>query len=90
MAKATTQFVCQSCGTAHRKWNGQCSDCGGWNTLVEESGLTASGPPSKSLGAARGRKVELSPLSGSEPAPPRLSSGIAEFDRVLGLSLIHI
>ncbi len=84
MAKSTVQYVCQSCGTAHRKWNGQCSDCGGWNTLVEETGLTSSGPPSKSLGAARGRKVELSPLSGSEPAPPRLSSGIGEFDRVLG------
>ncbi len=84
MAKASTQYVCQSCGAVHRKWNGQCSDCGGWNTLAEESGLTASGPASKSLGAARGRKVELSPLSGSEPVPPRLSSGIAEFDRVLG------
>ena len=84
MAKTSTQYVCQSCGAVHRKWNGQCSDCGGWNTLAEESGLTASGPASKSLGAARGRKVELSPLSGSEPVPPRLSSGIAEFDRVLG------
>ena len=84
MAKASVQYVCQSCGTSHRKWNGQCSDCGEWNTLAEEKGLTASGPASKSLGAARGRKVELSPLSGSEPVPPRISSGIAEFDRVLG------
>ena len=84
MAKSANQYVCQSCGAVHRKWNGQCSDCGGWNTLTEEAGLSASGPASKSLGPGRGRTIDLAPLDGAEPAPPRLSSGIGEFDRVLG------
>jgi DNA repair protein RadA/Sms len=36
MAKAKTIYVCQACGTQHPKWQGQCSGCGVWDTLVEE------------------------------------------------------
>ena len=35
MAKARTQFVCQTCGATYHKWAGQCRDCGEWNTMVE-------------------------------------------------------
>ncbi|MFN2243933.1 MAG: DNA repair protein RadA, partial [Anaerolineae bacterium] len=35
MAKARTQFVCQTCGATYPKWAGQCRDCGEWNTMVE-------------------------------------------------------
>ncbi len=34
--KEKTVYVCQDCGTGHIKWQGQCSGCGAWNTLVEE------------------------------------------------------
>ena len=88
MARAATRYVCQSCGTAHTKWAGQCSDCGGWNTLTEE-GAQSAGPPSKSVTAGKkGRKVELSSLSAKEPPPVRVCSGIGEFDRVLGDGLV--
>ncbi|HBJ91922.1 MAG TPA: hypothetical protein DDZ43_03495, partial [Hyphomonadaceae bacterium] len=43
MAKTTTQFICQSCGTVHSKWNGKCEGCGEWNTLVEETISAAPG-----------------------------------------------
>jgi len=36
MAKVKTTFVCQNCGTKRSKWEGRCSDCGEWNTFVEE------------------------------------------------------
>ncbi len=36
MAKIKKQFFCKNCGTAHTKWNGKCSACNEWNTLVEE------------------------------------------------------
>jgi DNA repair protein RadA/Sms len=36
MAKVRSKFVCQSCGTSHAQWLGQCSQCKEWNTLVEE------------------------------------------------------
>jgi len=83
MARASVRYVCNSCGTTHTKWAGKCSDCGGWNTLAEEVSASA-GPPSKSLGSGKGRRIELSSLSASEPPPVRVQSGIGEFDRVLG------
>ncbi len=84
MARAATAFVCAECGATHRKWSGRCDACGAWNSVVEDPGLSASGPPSKSLGAVRGRRTALVPLSGAEAAPPRLATGDDEFDRVLG------
>jgi DNA repair protein RadA/Sms len=83
MAKSSLVYVCTSCGAAHAKWAGRCDACGAWNTLVEDTGLSVAGPPAKSLGPA-GRRAALVPLSGDEPAPPRLNTGDAELDRVLG------
>src|SRR3546814_17840566 len=37
MAKAKRQYICQNCGAATYRWQGQCADCGEWNTLVEEA-----------------------------------------------------
>lgn len=36
MAKTKSRFVCQNCGSVSPKWMGKCSECGAWNTLVEE------------------------------------------------------
>jgi DNA repair protein RadA/Sms len=88
MARTVTPFVCAECGAAHRKWAGRCDACGAWNTLVEDPGLSAAGPPAKSLGPARGRRTALVPLSGAEAAPPRLTTADAELDRVLGGGLV--
>ena len=35
MAKQKTAFVCNDCGSDYGKWQGQCSDCGAWNTITE-------------------------------------------------------
>jgi DNA repair protein RadA/Sms len=88
MARTATQFVCRECGAAHRKWAGQCGECGAWNTVEEDAGLPSAGPAAKALGAARGRRVALGELGGGEAAPPRGLSGIAELDRVLGGGLV--
>jgi DNA repair protein RadA/Sms len=84
MSKAAPQFICQSCGAAHKKWAGRCDACGAWNSVHEESALSV-GP--KSIGA-KGRTIPLSDLASTEPLPPRTSSGIGEFDRVLGGGLV--
>ncbi|MEM6661781.1 MAG: DNA repair protein RadA [Pseudomonadota bacterium] len=88
MAKTAPSFVCRECGAAFRKWAGQCSECGAWNALEEDAGLSAAGPASKSLGQSKGRQMVLTPLSGDEAPPPRGASGIAELDRVLGGGLV--
>ena len=36
MAKVKTTYYCQNCGAQHAKWQGQCTSCREWNTLVEE------------------------------------------------------
>ena len=88
MAKVAISHVCRDCGATYRKWSGRCDACGAWNSIEEDQGLSAAGPASKTLGARKGRAVPLSPLSSEETPPPRRSSGIAEFDRVLGGGLV--
>ena len=87
MAKpATPSFACTACGALHRKWVGRCEGCGAWNTLHEEAPLSA-GPAGRAM-AARGRSVPLSALTDAEAPPPRVPTGLAEVDRVLGGGLV--
>jgi len=84
MARSKIQYICQNCGTIHARWAGKCDSCGEWNTLAEEgtNGGIGSGP---AKGATRqGRAVALTNLSGDIEDAPRISSGIAELDRVTG------
>ena len=87
MKSAKPVFVCQECGAQAPKWLGRCDECGAWNAFVEER------PPAAGAAAAGGaNRYSLAGASGSaqlyaevslEPHP-RLSTGIDEFDRVLG------
>jgi DNA repair protein RadA/Sms len=87
MAKAaTTVYVCQKCGNQSRKWLGKCPDCGEWNSFVEERARVAA---KKEGAASRGGFTmrEVKPVAYTEiesQDDARVSSGIAEFDRVLG------
>ena len=87
MAKApATIYVCQKCGAQSRKWLGKCPDCGEWNSFVEERARVAA---KKEGAAARGGFTmrEVKPVAYAEiesQDDARVSSGIAEFDRVLG------
>ena len=81
-------FTCNACGSVYSKWSGRCDNCGEWNSITEDEGISA-GPEKKTLGAARGSKIELTDLATSETPPPRASSGIEELDRVLGGGLVQ-
>ena len=74
-------FTCQSCGCQSPKWLGRCPDCGTWNSFVEEK---RSAGPKKIVPISRGgaRVVALGEVSTEES--PRVVTGDAEFDRVLG------
>ncbi len=86
MGKAAA-FTCSACGAATSKWAGQCEACGAWNTIVEAAPLT-SGPGSRTMGAQRGNKLELTDLATRGTPPERTMSGVAELDRVLGGGLV--
>src|SRR5215475_4938868 len=81
MSKRNLSFVCQNCGAAFSRWQGKCEACGEWNTLSEEGGDRSGGPGRK---PGRGRLFALEALAGEAHDAPRLSCGIAEFDRVTG------
>ncbi len=86
MAKPKKSFVCQACGSQANRWQGQCPDCGEWNTLVEEAAATTFSQ--KHDLSSGGSPMLVESLAGSEALPSRLASGIAEFDMALGGGLV--
>jgi DNA repair protein RadA/Sms len=85
MAKSKEIYICQNCGAAAPKWQGQCAACGEWNTLVAEL-LTAN--PRKSSQADRVQNDASSLAAVAAAESPRLSTGSGELDRVLGGGLV--
>ncbi|MCR5289891.1 MAG: DNA repair protein RadA [Treponema sp.] len=86
MAKkaGTITYKCSQCGYSQPKWLGRCPECGNWNTLEEYIQ-----DPNATTPAGRGTEtaIKIKPIllssvqaSGNE----RLSTGIQEFDQVLG------
>ncbi|WP_419825726.1 DNA repair protein RadA [Sphingomonas sp.] len=88
MAKAQRRYVCQACGGVSSRWQGQCGDCAEWNTLVEEAPAVVTPFAAKHDLRRGGRTIDLVALDTDVPSPPRVSTGIAEFDRTLGGGLV--
>jgi len=81
MSKRHLTFVCQNCGAAYGRWQGKCEACEEWNTLSEEGAERPAGPGRK---PGKGRLFVLDSLAGGAEDAPRLPTGIAELDRVIG------
>lgn len=88
MAKSKgTVFFCQNCGYETPKWMGQCPGCHEWNTIVEETVVTKSGgSKAKSFRYSNSKVATLSSVETLENS--RISTGINEFDRVLGGGIV--
>ena len=81
MAKQKTTYTCTECGGQTPKWQGQCPSCNAWNTLVET--IAPSGGAHRFQSLAKSAPVQR--LADIEAADvPRFSTGVGEFDRVLG------
>ena len=87
MAKARIRFVCQNCGAVTHRWQGKCESCDEWNAIVEDGATapTRSGGGSNSI---RGRIIDLQPLNGASSDSARITTGVSEFDRVVGGGLV--
>ncbi len=85
MAKSTSSFVCQACGSVTNRWAGKCEACGDWNTVVEEAGREAV---PKGLKAGKAASLEWQTLGSAEGDEARVSTSITELDRVLGGGLV--
>jgi DNA repair protein RadA/Sms len=84
MAKLQKRYVCQACGSVSSKWAGQCTDCGDWNSIIEDAGAAVTPFAQKHSLQSGGRALDLSGLDSSTPLPARMASGIGELDRALG------
>ena len=87
MKTPKTVFACQECGAQSPKWLGRCAECGAWNSYVEERQL----PERATAGAAVAARYSLAGVAGPQlyadidtVVAERISSGLGEFDRVLG------
>jgi DNA repair protein RadA/Sms len=81
-----TVFICQSCGYQAAKWLGRCPECGAWSSLAEEA--VPTGPVAECQLPPRRRGPQS--LLGLQAGPEiRQITGITEFDRTLGGSVVH-
>ena len=80
--KTKTIFSCQSCGAQSPKWLGRCSDCGSWNTFVEEDFTAPVSKSKERFSLYKDEPVLLRDVE--EKEEPRLKTNIHELDRVLG------
>lgn len=89
MGRASSSFVCQSCGQVERKWHGKCPGCGEWNSLVEEQ-ITQSSQKARGRPAPGGHKGgRAEPITEIEQKKtPRVPLGLEELDRVMGGGLV--
>jgi DNA repair protein RadA/Sms len=86
MAKPKRRYLCQACGSVAQRWQGQCADCGEWNSLAEEAPETVFSARHDLSGG--GRTIRFEPLDAPSERLQRRSTGLAEFDRALGGGLV--
>jgi DNA repair protein RadA/Sms len=85
--KQKTLFVCQECGAQSQKWLGRCAECGAWNSLVEERAAVETPAQTSDIAKRYSLAVTAGPQLYADIdtlVAERLTTGIDEFDRVLG------
>lgn len=88
MAKQRSMYICSECGYESGKWYGKCPGCGEWNTMNEETPAVKSTGTKRSSGGYASRPLKrLSEIT--EDVERRISTGIHEFDRVLGGGIVE-
>jgi DNA repair protein RadA/Sms len=84
--KTAILFTCAKCDAQTLKWSGRCLECGSWGT-VKESAAAAPSPAAKAPQGRASATVRLEDLKNA-PAAARRTTGIGEFDRVLGGGIV--
>lgn len=86
--KSKTVFMCSECGNEYLSWQGQCSFCGSWNTIIEQKILDTPDPKTDSRRRtnAGAKPIKLGSVGTSNYA--RMDSGIGELNRVLGGGIV--
>lgn len=85
MSNQKVIFVCSECGAKSPKWQGKCSGCGEWNTLLEQN-VAITGKSSKAWAGKPVSPIALSAVTTRQES--RLQTGLAEFDEVMGGGIV--
>ena len=88
--KVKTTFFCQSCGNQYAKWQGQCTACKEWNTIVEEVIQKPEKNDWKTTLSSNSKRASK-PLKINEidtSKESRISTSDNEFNRVLGGGIV--
>lgn len=83
MAKLKTSYFCQSCGTQHSQWQGQCKSCRGWNTIVEE---VVEKQPKSAINTDKQHIINIIEVETKDE--PRIKTPSEELNRVLGGGIV--
>ena len=85
--KVKTAYFCQNCGTQYQKWQGQCSACKEWNTIVEEVVQKEEVKLWSKKGAdSKVKALKVADISLTNES--RIKTGNTELDRVLGGGIV--
>jgi len=80
-------YVCTECGWTTAKWVGRCGECQQWGTVTEQAAQTGIVRRVEATTPTEARRARpITSLTSQES--PRRSSGVAEFDRVLGGGIV--
>lgn len=83
MAKLKTSYFCQSCGTQHSQWQGQCKSCREWNTIVEE---VVEKQPKSAINTDKQHIINIIEVETKDE--PRIKTPSEELNRVLGGGIV--
>ena len=85
-------FLCNECGYSVSKWLGKCPDCGSWNSFIETSQSTNNNSNNNKKFFDGNLNKNNSPISLDQVSKEhlaRFSTGIQEFDRILGGGIVN-
>jgi DNA repair protein RadA/Sms len=83
VSKEKKIFTCEHCDAQYPKWQGRCSECGQWGTIVE--GRYVASVSEKPL-SPLAETISFNDIQGGDT--PKFRTGFKEFDRVLGDGLV--
>ena len=83
MAKLKTSYFCQSCGTQHSQWQGQCKSCREWNTIVEE---VVEKQPKSAINTDKQHIINIIEVETKDEQ--RIKTPSEELNRVLGGGIV--
>ena len=87
MAKVKTLFYCSECGNETPKWQGRCSACGAWNTIVEQPAAETKKKPTPGVSPVLRAPRSITEVDAADEL--RFHTGMNELDRVLGGGAVH-